>query len=100
MVSEQIYVHSKLMIVDDRIVILGSANINDRSMRGDRDSEIAALVKDTQMVEGTMGGRMFKVGMFAHELRKQLWAEHLGLPANQINATSDPIRSVDLWQRI
>lgn len=29
------------MIVDDKIVIMGSANINDRSMKGSRDSEIA-----------------------------------------------------------
>ena len=29
------------MIVDDRIVICGSANINDRSMCGDRDSEVS-----------------------------------------------------------
>lgn len=32
------------MIVDDQKMILGSANINDRSMLGDRDSEIAILV--------------------------------------------------------
>jgi phospholipase D1/2 len=31
-VTEQIYVHAKLMIVDDRTIIVGSANINDRSM--------------------------------------------------------------------
>lgn len=29
------------MIIDDRKVIIGSANINDRSMNGNRDSEIA-----------------------------------------------------------
>lgn len=29
-VSELVYIHDKLMIVDDRLVILGSANINDR----------------------------------------------------------------------
>ena len=29
------------MIVDDEIVIIGSANINDRSMAGNRDSELA-----------------------------------------------------------
>lgn len=40
-VTEIIYVHSKLMIVDDSITIIGSANINDRSMLGTRDSEIA-----------------------------------------------------------
>lgn len=36
-----IYVHSKGMIVDDEYVIIGSANINQRSMEGTRDSEIA-----------------------------------------------------------
>lgn len=39
-VTELVYVHSKLMIVDDRLVICGSANINDRSLLGDRDSEV------------------------------------------------------------
>lgn len=37
-VTEMIYVHSKLMVVDDRRAIVGSANINDRSLIGDRDS--------------------------------------------------------------
>jgi phospholipase D1/2 len=37
-VTEQLYIHSKLMIIDDQKVILGSANINDRSLLGDRDS--------------------------------------------------------------
>jgi len=37
-VTEIIYVHSKLMIVDDKKVICGSANINDRSLLGNRDS--------------------------------------------------------------
>eukprot|EP00475_Leptophrys_vorax_P010816 TRINITY_DN1738_c0_g1_i1.p1 TRINITY_DN1738_c0_g1~~TRINITY_DN1738_c0_g1_i1.p1 ORF type:complete len:823 (-),score=224.71 TRINITY_DN1738_c0_g1_i1:24-2492(-) len=36
-----VYVHSKAMIVDDEVVIIGSANINERSMNGCRDSEIA-----------------------------------------------------------
>jgi len=36
-----VYVHSKGMIVDDEYVILGSANINQRSMAGSRDTEIA-----------------------------------------------------------
>lgn len=37
-VSELVYVHSKLMIVDDEKVLIGSANINDRSLLGSRDS--------------------------------------------------------------
>ena len=36
-----VYVHSKMMIVDDEHIIIGSANINQRSMAGDRDTEIA-----------------------------------------------------------
>ena len=40
LVTELIYIHSKLMIVDDRLVICGSANINDRSLLGNRDSEV------------------------------------------------------------
>lgn len=36
-----IYVHSKGMIVDDEYVLMGSANINQRSMEGTRDTEIA-----------------------------------------------------------
>lgn len=32
------------MIVDDKKTIIGSANINDRSLLGNRDSEIAICV--------------------------------------------------------
>lgn len=36
-----IYVHAKGMIVDDEYVIVGSANINQRSLAGSKDTEIA-----------------------------------------------------------
>ncbi len=36
------------MIVDDRVALIGSANINDRSLMGDRDSEIAIIVEDSE----------------------------------------------------
>lgn len=45
LVSELIYIHSKLMIVDDRFVIAGSANINDRSLKGNRDSEVCLVLE-------------------------------------------------------
>lgn len=32
--------HSKLMIIDDRVSFIGSSNINDRSLLGLRDSEV------------------------------------------------------------
>ena len=33
------------MIVDDVLVICGSANINDRSLSGKRDSELALIIE-------------------------------------------------------
>ena len=46
--TEIIYIHSKLMIVDDKKVIIGSANINDRSMLGERDSEFCVLIHEKE----------------------------------------------------
>ena len=37
--------------MDDRLAIIGSANINERSQRGDRDSELAAVINDTDMID-------------------------------------------------
>lgn len=42
------------MIVDDRLAIIGSANINERSQRGDRDSELASVIRDTDMIDGSV----------------------------------------------
>ncbi|KAJ2931072.1 hypothetical protein H1R20_g6021, partial [Candolleomyces eurysporus] len=78
-VSELLYIHSKLMIVDDRRVIMGSANINDRSQKGDGDSEIALVVEDDDMLDSTMDGEPYAVSRFAATLRRKLFREHLGL---------------------
>ena len=80
-VTEQIYIHSKLLIVDDAVAIIGSANINDRSLTGNGDSEIAAVIVDTEGVElRDLGSPTLKVQTrkFARELRKQLWRKHFG----------------------
>ncbi|XP_014232157.1 phospholipase D2 [Trichogramma pretiosum] len=79
LVTELIYVHSKLMIVDDKTVICGSANINDRSMIATRDSEIAVIIHDTEFDDGRMNDIPYPCGKFAGSLRKQLFREHLGL---------------------
>ncbi|KAI7901029.1 uncharacterized protein BX663DRAFT_516053 [Cokeromyces recurvatus] len=78
-ITEQIYIHSKLMIVDDKIVICGSANLNDRSQLGNRDSEIAVLIEDTDLVDSQMNGKPYKASRYALSLRMQLFKEHLGL---------------------
>ncbi|KIJ54658.1 hypothetical protein M422DRAFT_240742 [Sphaerobolus stellatus SS14] len=77
--TEQVYIHGKIMIVDDRLAIIGSANINERSQRGDRDSELASVIRDTDMIDGKMAGKPYKVGRFAHTLRVRLMREHLGV---------------------
>jgi len=82
--TEQLYIHAKCIIVDDRVALIGSANINERSMLGNRDSECAAIVRDTDMISSTMGGRPYQVGRFAHTLRLRLMREHLGLDVDAI----------------
>lgn len=78
-VSEELYIHSKLMIADDRIVVCGSANLNDRSQLGDHDSEIAVIIQDQDMVESSMDGRPWRVSRFASSLRREIFRKHLGL---------------------
>ena len=68
-----VYVHSKLMIVDDDYIVIGSANINQRSMAGERDSEICigAFQPDHSISEGPPRGNI-------HTFRMALWSAHLG----------------------
>ena len=68
-----IYVHSKLMIVDDDYIVIGSANINQRSMAGERDSEICvgAFQPDHSIADGQPRGDV-------HTFRMALWSAHLG----------------------
>ena len=83
-VTEQLYIHAKVMIVDDRVAIIGSANINERSMLGSRDSEVAAVVRDTELLDSYMAGQPYKVGKFPHTLRMRLMREHLGVDVDGI----------------
>ena len=99
--TELIYIHSKLMIVDDKQVIIGSANINDRSMLGDRDSEFCVLIheKEIENENFIIDGQKTKAANFAHSFRTHLMAEHLGLDINKENdknILNDPL-SNDLW---
>ncbi|XP_057806056.1 phospholipase D zeta 1 isoform X1 [Salvia miltiorrhiza] len=98
--TSQVYVHSKIMIVDDRYALIGSANINDRSLLGSRDSEIGVLIEDNEFVDSLMGGKSWKAGKFALSLRLSLWCEHLGLHAGEVNKIRDPVIDStykDIW---
>ncbi|KAK9144078.1 hypothetical protein Sjap_003981 [Stephania japonica] len=69
-----IYVHAKMMIVDDEYIIIGSANINQRSMDGARDTEIAMGAYQPYHLAAREPAR----GQ-VHGFRMALWYEHLGM---------------------
>ncbi len=106
-VTEQIYVHSKLMVVDDLYALLGTANINDRSLLGERDSEIAVLVMDGDSHRADIcgNGSQRPVRAYAHELRKKIWKKIFGItggvrPANNLVQAIEQPGIPDSWHLI
>jgi phosphatidylserine/phosphatidylglycerophosphate/cardiolipin synthase-like enzyme len=83
---KDIYVHAKMMIVDDIWAIISSANINRRSMT--HDSEIGVAVIDGTIEKGRR--------KFARDLRIRLWAEHLMVKKDKVD---DPIEGIKLWPK-
>ncbi|CAF1153090.1 unnamed protein product [Adineta ricciae] len=93
LVTEIIYVHSKLMIIDDRMAICGSANINDRSLLGQRDSEVCMVINDLEEEMTVFAGKELAVGKFCSSWRKRLFAIMLGIQFENPNNIDldDPI---------
>ncbi|KAI6369763.1 hypothetical protein MCOR25_004390 [Pyricularia grisea] len=90
-IQEELYIHAKLLIADDRVVICGSSNLNDRSQQGNHDSELSIVMEDTHRIPSTMNGQPFEAGYHATTLRRYLWREHLGLlPPQEHDASNDP----------
>jgi phosphatidylserine/phosphatidylglycerophosphate/cardiolipin synthase-like enzyme len=86
--GEPIYVHAKMMIIDDIYAVIGSVNMGRRSMT--YDTEIAVAVIDNDIQNG--------VCRFARDLRLNLWSEHLGV-ARSASSIADPIVGVTEWER-
>lgn len=90
-VQEELYIHAKLLIADDRIAICGSSNLNDRSQLGKHDSELSIVMEDTRILESTMDGQPYDAGYHAATLRRHLWREHLGIiDAQELDGSKDP----------
>ena len=71
-------VHSKLMIVDDDLLIIGSANLADRSLGTDTECDLAIEARGEPALRRLIAG-----------LRVRLLAEHLGrAPADVAAATT------------
>uniref|UniRef100_A0A673J8D5 Phospholipase n=1 Tax=Sinocyclocheilus rhinocerous TaxID=307959 RepID=A0A673J8D5_9TELE len=103
LVTELIYVHSKLLIADDNTVIIGSANINDRSMLGKRDSEVAVIFEDSETTPSVMDGQEYQAGKFALQLRLECFKTILGAFNDPTIDVSDPISNgfyKDVWMSI
>jgi phosphatidylserine/phosphatidylglycerophosphate/cardiolipin synthase-like enzyme len=74
--GEPIYVHAKITIVDDCSLRVGSANMNNRSLRLDTECDVVidAALQD-RPVEGRIG-----------DIRNDLLAEHLGVAPDRVAA--------------
>ena len=74
------------MIVDDRHLVIGSANVNDRSMLGSRDSELAVCIEGPSNVKVAGASGDYMVTKKIHDFRVNLFREHFGMdiefPAN------------------
>uniref|UniRef100_A0AAY5ESP8 phospholipase D n=1 Tax=Electrophorus electricus TaxID=8005 RepID=A0AAY5ESP8_ELEEL len=100
LVTELIYVHSKMLIADDNTVIIGSANINDRSMLGKRDSEVAVIFEDTETETSVMDGQEYQAGRFGLHLRLECFRIILGAKTDPSIDVTDPISDhfyKDVW---
>ena len=80
-----IYVHAKLMIVDDRILRIGSANLNNRSLGLDSECD---MVLDCALPANTGCEKAIA------ELRTRLLAEHLGVDQKVVSETFSKTRSL------
>lgn len=69
-----VMVHSKLMIVDDRLLQVGSANLNCRSMGTDSECDLIFEAGSNSHVEAIAA------------LRRRLLAEHLGIEIDELVA--------------
>ena len=89
-----IYVHAKLMVVDDEVLHVGSSNMNNRSMRLDTECDVT-------IDAGLEGNAQAAVGIA--RIRTGLLSEHLDVPADRIDdvfaKTGSLIRTIDSRDR-
>ncbi len=80
-----IYVHAKILIVDDRILRVGSSNLNNRSLGLDTECDVTI---DTRLAANESAGPAIRA------VRDGLLAEHLGVTADAVAARLDECGSL------
>ena len=81
---QPIYVHAKVLVMDDRLLRVGSSNLNNRSLGFDTECDLSIEVP--RGAEGTEELRRRIVG-----LRNDLLAEHLGVENARLEATVEKL---------
>jgi phosphatidylserine/phosphatidylglycerophosphate/cardiolipin synthase-like enzyme len=85
-----IYVHAKLMVVDDIFLSVGSSNLNRRGFEHDGETNVLAVPEHLRRDPNNPALR----------LRCQLWAEHFGLPPEMgLSLLADPISALPFFDR-
>ncbi len=85
-----VYVHSKMVLIDDAFASIGSANCNRRGYYSDGECNIFA------MREAVADGE----DNWIRDLRVELWAEHLGVTEEYGRvALRDPVACLPLFDR-
>lgn len=91
-----IYVHAKVLIVDDRLLRIGSSNLNNRSMGLDAECDVAVEATDND-------GSATTTRTAIESLRHTLLAEHLGVTpetfASATAATGSLIGTIEQFRR-
>jgi phosphatidylserine/phosphatidylglycerophosphate/cardiolipin synthase-like enzyme len=82
-----IYVHSKVLVVDDRLLRIGSSNFNNRSMGFDSECDV---VIEAQPAESEHDDLRREIASF----RNELVAEHLGVAVSELEEAIGEHRSV------
>ncbi|CAH0482388.1 unnamed protein product [Peronospora belbahrii] len=81
----KIYIHSKIVIIDDVYLSIGSANWNRRSMTS--DSELNANVVDKRIIKSPEG---ITVNTLARNFRIRKFHELTGVSLNELNTMTFP----------
>lgn len=85
--DEDIYVHAKVAIIDDRFVRVGSSNLNNRSMGLDSECDV---IVDCGLPHNRGRGLEEKI----RRLRHDLLAEHLGVEIEEVAKAEDENRGL------
>ncbi|HEY0521809.1 MAG TPA: phospholipase D-like domain-containing protein [Stellaceae bacterium] len=81
--GEPIYVHAKVMVIDDRLLRVGSSNLNNRSLGFDTECDLAL----DAAAQGD--GRAAELARTIAGFRDDLLAEHLGVRPEEVAAALD-----------